>query len=154
MSYYFDETIGLFDHLDQKQNTASCLELQVICGRGNGKSMRQLQWLMDHLAENAENSKVRYHKMFTRLQITNVIYNNPATVVFWSDGQKTVVKCGENDTFDPEKGLAMAISKRFLGNHGNYYNKIKKWLPVEEEEKKRALDACRILCPGDKSHYV
>lgn len=59
--------------------------------------------------------------------ITNVIYNPPATVVFWSDGSKTVVKCGENDEFDPEKGLAMAISKKMLGNQGNYYNEFKKW---------------------------
>ena len=44
-------------------------------------------------------------------KIKNVIFNDPATIVFWNDGTKTVVKCGKNDTFDPEKGLAMAISK-------------------------------------------
>lgn len=66
--------------------------------------------------------------------ITNVIYNPPATVVFWSDGSKTVVKCGENDTFDPEKGLVMAISKKMLGNQGNYYNEFKKWTAKCEVE--------------------
>lgn len=58
-----------------------------------------------------------------------VIFNNPATIVFWSDGKKTVVKCADNETFDEEKGLAMAISKRVLGNKGNYYNEFKEWLP-------------------------
>lgn len=67
------------------------------------------------------------------LKIKNVIFNDPATIVFWSDGSKTVVKCGERDTFDPEKGLAMAISKKFLGNKGNYNNEFKKWLPKEYE---------------------
>ena len=63
-------------------------------------------------------------------KIKDVIYNDPATIVFWEDGTKTVVKC-ENEKFDPEKGLAMAFSKKMLGNKGNYYNIFKKWLPEE-----------------------
>lgn len=62
-----------------------------------------------------------------RCQIKNVIFNPPATIVFWADGTKTVVKTQEDDVFDPEKGLAMAISKKALGNQGNYYNQFKKW---------------------------
>ena len=67
------------------------------------------------------------------LEIKKVIFNEPATIVFWSDGSKTVVKCGENDFYDHEKGLAMCIVKRFLGNKGNYYNKLRKWLDMYEE---------------------
>lgn len=64
-------------------------------------------------------------------KIKDVIYNDPATIVFWEDGTKTVVKC-KNEKFDPEKGLAMAFSKKMLGNKGNYYNVFKKWLPDEK----------------------
>ena len=64
------------------------------------------------------------------LPIQSVLFNPPATIVFWNDGTKTVVKC-ENETFDPEKGLAMAIAKRALGNKGNYYNEFKKWIEVD-----------------------
>lgn len=64
--------------------------------------------------------------------IKNVIFNNPATIVFWTDGTKTVVKTQGDDIFDPEKGLAMAISKKAMGNKGNYCNELKKWLPKEE----------------------
>ena len=60
------------------------------------------------------------------LEIKNVIFNAPATIVFWMDGTKTVVKA-VNEDFDPEKGLAMAIAKKAFGNNGNYFNKIKKW---------------------------
>lgn len=67
--------------------------------------------------------------------IIHVIFNNPATIVFWMDGTKTVVKA-ENEDYDPEKGLAMAIAKRALGNEGNYYNVFRKWLPKEEDIKK------------------
>lgn len=62
-------------------------------------------------------------------EIRKVIFNYPATVVLWSDGTKTVVKCGDYDIYDPEKGLAMAIAKKALGNQGNYYDEFKKWLP-------------------------
>lgn len=66
-------------------------------------------------------------------RIKNVIFNDPATIVFWSDNTKTVVKA-QDEPFDPEKGLAMAICKRALGNEGNYYNEIKKWLLKEKNE--------------------
>lgn len=66
--------------------------------------------------------------------IKNVIFNDPATIVFWSDGTKTVVKCGDGDIFDPEKGLAMAIAKKALGNKGNYFNEIKHWTERCSEE--------------------
>lgn len=82
------------------------------------------------------NRKVEYNAMFKRAKIKNVIFNDPATIVFWSDGTKTVVKCGENDIYDPEKGLAMAVAKKYLGtnkSHSNYMDEFKKWLPKEEE---------------------
>lgn len=61
------------------------------------------------------------------IQIKDVIFNDPATIVLWNDNTKTVVKAA-NEEFDPEKGLAMAIAKKFFGNKGNYYNNLKKWL--------------------------
>lgn len=60
--------------------------------------------------------------------IKQVIFNNPATIIIWSDGVKTVVKARGGDTFDPEKGLAIAIAKRMLGNKHAYYNEFAKWL--------------------------
>ena len=66
--------------------------------------------------------------------IKDVIFAPPATIVYWSDGSKTVVKCSEKDVFDPEKGLAMAIAKRCGGNKGSYYKEIQNW--VEKSGKK------------------
>lgn len=66
--------------------------------------------------------------------IKDVIFAPPATIIYWSDGSKTVVKCSEKDVFDPEKGLAMAIAKRCGGNKGNYYKEIQNW--VEKSGKK------------------
>ena len=66
-------------------------------------------------------------------EIKDVIFNEPATIILWADGTKTVVKCQEGEGYDPEKGMAMAISKKALGNKGNYCEVFKKWLPEEEE---------------------
>ena len=76
--------------------------------------------------------------------IKKVIFNYPATIVLWSDGSKTVVKCQDGDIYDPEKGLAMAISKKALGNKGNYCNEFKKWLPEEEEEEEEGAVELRL----------
>lgn len=75
---------------------------------------------------------VRYEFCF---DIKRVIFNNPATIILWNDGTKTVVKCGNRDKFDPEKGLAMAIVKKMSGNAGRYYRIFTKWLPGEETEE-------------------
>ena len=81
-------------------------------------------------------SKIHYNYVITSRSIPNienVIYHDPATIVFWSDGTKTVVKTQDGEEYDEEKGLAMAIAKRAFGNEGNYYNVFKKWLPEEDE---------------------
>ena len=70
-------------------------------------------------------------------KIKNVIFNDPATIVFWNDGTKTVVKCGKDDKFDPEKGLAMAISKYFFDNAGYFNDVFKKWIPKKGESDEK-----------------
>lgn len=52
-------------------------------------------------------------------QIKKIIFNPPATIIFWKDGSKTVVKC-DGEAFDPEKGMAMAISRKVLGDSYDY----------------------------------
>lgn len=41
-----------------------------------------------------------------------VIINDPATIIFWNDGTKTVVKCDPEDGFDKEKGILYATLKK------------------------------------------
>lgn len=62
--------------------------------------------------------------------IKNIIYNDPATIVFWEDGTKTVVKAN-NEKFDKEKGLAMCFAKKAMGNKGAYFKAFKEWADAE-----------------------
>ena len=80
--------------------------------------------------------------------IKQVIFHDPATIVYWADGTRTVVKCQDGDIYDPEKGLAMVISKKALGNKGDYCNVFKQWLPEEEVktlEQRKIDEANKVL---------
>lgn len=84
-------------------------------------------------------------------KIKRVIFNPPATIVFWNDNTKTVVKCREGDTFDHEKGITMAIAKKALGNKDGYYEDIKKWLPKKNREE-TFIKTCDN-CKHDNYHF-
>lgn len=92
-----------------------------------------LHILNSHYGVNSVYGKDNLKNTFLGM-ITKVVFNDPATIVFWRDGTKTVVKCNPGDIFDPEKGLAMACTKKLFGNNGFYYDIFRKWLPEEEEE--------------------
>ena len=65
------------------------------------------------------------------LCIKRVIFNPPATIVLWENGEKTVVKC-HNEPFDKEKGLAMALLR---AKHGSGIRKLfKKWCADDKDE--------------------
>ena len=85
-------------------------------------SMRYMHWA-DRVMEEA--TKKKEETNMTAASIKNVIFNPPATIVFWTDGSKTVVKCNAKDEFDPEKGMAMAIAKRCANNSDDFYKEIK-----------------------------
>ena len=66
-------------------------------------------------------------------KIKRVIFNDPATIVFWDDGTKTVVKCNNGDTYNKEVGLTACIVKKICGNTGRWNEILKKW--CQEEDK-------------------
>lgn len=82
-------------------------------------------------------------------QIERVIFNAPATIVFWKDGTKTVVKAQGDDEFDPEKGLAMAICKKSLGNERDYYEVFLKHVGRYEKQQRKAVVSIEISAPGN-----
>ena len=64
--------------------------------------------------------------------IKKVIYNNPATIILWEDGTKTVVKVQDGDVYSKELGFAMCVSKKFFGNQSNFNNVFKKYVYDKE----------------------
>ena len=73
--------------------------------------------------------------IYRTFQVTpeRVIYNDPATIVFWKDGTKTVVKCMEGDTYNPEVGLAMCVCKKLYDS--KYHKFFRYYAPKEPVAK-------------------
>lgn len=89
-----------------------------------GKCGQALDWSMGNICDSGKENNMK------NLKIKKVVFNPPATIVFWSDNTKTVVK-STNELYDGEKGMAMAIAKKFLGTNdtkSNYYDEFHKWL--------------------------
>jgi hypothetical protein len=100
--------------------------------------MAREQWPIENPAQTAYVFGPKYPA------INKVIFNAPATIVMWSDGDKTVVKCQDGDKFDPEKGLAMACMKKLLGTNktgSNYLDVVKGYISKYEEEEKARKEA-------------
>lgn len=52
-----------------------------------------------------------------------IIYNDAATIVYWTDGTKTVVKCNENDVYSEYFGFIAAVAKKMYGG-ANAINRL------------------------------
>lgn len=65
-------------------------------------------------------------------KIKKVIFNDPATIIIWSDKSKTVVKCMEGDTWDPEKGFMAAYLTKILGQK-RFHSELKKYVKPQVE---------------------
>lgn len=100
-----------------------------IAGRAVGKTMYQAE-LWAALREDADRKKSVAAFKLDEGDIKKVIYNPPATVIYWKDGTKTVVKCSDQDLdegrLSPETGVAYAIAKKVLGNKGNYNDVLRR----------------------------
>ena len=127
-----DGTRFVVDYIDNRNFLLGIREIRMNEVSINGINYGNILWVHPEdiiIANNRYKVEKSYN---SETSIKKVIFNNPATIVFWSDGSKTVVKSYLDD-YDPEKGLAMAIAKKALGNEGNYYNVFKKWLPKDDE---------------------
>lgn len=80
---------------------------------------------MTYLLNSAYGVATAQHNKF---EIKEIIINEPAMIIFWKDGTKTVVKAQEGETFDEEKGLAMAYAKKALGNNYAAFGRFKQRL--------------------------
>lgn len=85
-----------------------------------------------------EISDFKFTKIPYSLAPKKVIFNDPATIVYWPDGSKTVVKCSNGDIYDREKGFTMCVLKRLYGD--KFHAMLKKYIPQEEKDSTTIAD--------------
>lgn len=54
-------------------------------------------------------------EQYDYLAYERIIFNDPATIVIWADGTRTVVKACKEDKFDKGVGLKTALLQRVFG---------------------------------------
>lgn len=82
--------------------------------------------------------------------IKKVIFNDPATIVLWDDGTKTVVKCSEGDTYSEWSGLAFCICKKLMGDE--FHKVFKHW--CDRDDIRKPIYDVRHTDPGCYSESV
>lgn len=70
-------------------------------------------------------------------EIEDVVFNEPATIVYWSDDTKTVVVAKDGDKFDRYVGLMLCIAKKAMGNGNEATNLAMKWLDIAKKHDDR-----------------
>lgn len=97
-------------------------------------------------------------------RVKKIMHNGPATIVFWEDGTKTVVRLKEGDKYDPYAAFTAAVAKRLYGKNmkiseivGRYSKDLKKIdipeAPPRElsvEELKRPLISLATVYPKSR----
>lgn len=66
--------------------------------------------------KKTKDSAISANNLYNTFEIKDILVNGPATIVFWADGTKTVVKCRPDDSYDIEKAVAMCFMKKALGS--------------------------------------
>lgn len=54
-----------------------------------------------------------------------IIYHDPATIVFWEDGTKTVVKCSPGETYNKYVGFCACLAKKIYSNNSRVNRIVK-----------------------------
>lgn len=72
-----------------------------------------------------------------------ILYSGNRTIVFWNDGDKTIVKCAEGQEFDEYNGFVAALAKKLFGSTSKakrVINKTKQYQDVKKESEDNGND--------------
>ena len=73
----------------------------------------------------------KFDQVKVGMYITKVIYNNPVTIVFWSDNTKTMSRAQHGDVYSKETGLALCILKKLVGGD-QVASVLRQWAETDE----------------------
>ncbi|MFW6002156.1 MAG: hypothetical protein ACOCQD_02350 [archaeon] len=95
--------------------------------------MKNVDFCCNFATEHFKGNLVRGKGMSS---IKRVIFNPPATIIIYDDDTKTVVKCREDDKYDPKIGFALALLKGCVKSNGTI-DRLIEYDPEEFKEEKR-----------------
>lgn len=97
------------------------------------EDLRRKETIYQEQKKKALEKARKADNMRLRNLIKDVRFSGNRTIVFWSDGTKTVAKCADADIYDKEKGLMAAICKKFYDDKCILPDMIERWCHNEVE---------------------
>lgn len=98
------------------------------------------QWLPPRFNYNAITDFIMTNKLTVDdnpipdgLDPIRIIVNGPATIVFWEDGTKTVVKCIDGEPWDIYHAFTAALAKKVYGNNSRIHKILKTKVEYQED---------------------
>ena len=103
------------------------------------QSLDDIRALCDYMVHDGRFSFEFWHKGAVGLVMKSnetltperIIHSGPATIVFWNDKTKTVVKCSENDIYDEYEAFCAALAIKMFGSNSH----LKKMIHDKTEER-------------------
>jgi len=77
--------------------------------------------------------KVQERNARLRGLIEKITFSGPVTVIKWSDGTITRVRCADDEEYDKEKGVLAAMAKKLYENTNIFVEELYNWCLEEEE---------------------
>jgi len=109
--------------------------IRLVDKENNEMSKKEVQLLSDSAKKKLDlNMYLDAMRFGSMPRVEDVIYNNPLTIVNWSDGVKTIVKCRDGEAFNEYMGFLACVAKRVFGGHGHYRQLIEKANRVSTED--------------------
>lgn len=79
-----------------------------------------------------------------------IIHSGPKTIVFFKNGEKVIVSCGENETYDEYTAFCAALAKKIFGNTSRA-KKTMQSVTVEKKKEKIKCDEDNVVMVYDFS---
>lgn len=96
-----------------------------------------------------ELTKMNFYKNIPSM-VEKITYNGPATIVFWNDGTKTVIKCHEGDQFDEVTGFLLCCLRKMMTQHS--YSELCEVLDRVYASKAERLANENKICECEKAN--
>ena len=73
-------------------------------------------------------------------KVKKIIFNPPATIVIWKDKHKEVVKCSDDEEFQPEVGVAMCFMKRIFESRNQFTKMVDSFINDEDPTLREIIE--------------
>lgn len=140
------------DKLLGKDTDGDIMEKSYMTYEYDRHAAKEDRWISNHVVDSSLRKPLldQYKKgliegreiVWKSVSVNRIIFNDPATIVFWNDGTKTVVKCQKGQTFNPYFGLCAAMAKKLYGSN-SMLNRIVDTYYKEEDPRKDKCAWCK-----------